>query len=379
MAFRWEPDVFPVAGARSIARLSDGTLIAARGSGGRPAGGVAVWCATSRNGGRTWRDAGVVASDPEPDTDLGDGTFVSGEGGGIYYTYRHNRYRGAHADRPDYAIRVARSSDGGRTWQPHSTVTAHTLAAGERPSRGLWAPFLLRTSDGRLQCYYDDEKTPYDAGFRGHQWLIMRTWNPSDRAWEDPVTVSRAHDAAHLSRDGMGTVVALSPTRLLCALESVQTSPPHANVVRYVTSDDGGKTWSWQRRERGVLYQPAKRDFMALAPFLTRLAEGTLACAFCTDEDRDQPDRSGTPPHGLHMDIKVVTSADGGRTWSPPEAVYAETHRAYLPGLTETAPGHLLASFLDTKRGQTLGRVGTRESDSAVRTAMFPPARARGG
>src|SRR5262249_52889688 len=158
----------------------------------------------------------------------------------------HNRYRAAHEKAPDYAIRVAVSEDAGRTWKAHSTVTAHAFATNEPPSKGLWAPSLFEAPDGRLQCYYDDEKTPLDAGFRGHQWLLMRTWNPASRIWENPVVVSRAHDPKDLSRDGMGTVVALSRNRLLCALESVQTTPPHAGVIRYVTSDDGGSTWSWR-------------------------------------------------------------------------------------------------------------------------------------
>jgi hypothetical protein len=174
----------------------------------------------------------------------------------------------------------------------------------------------------------------------------------------------------------MGTAVALSRRRLGCALESVQTFRPHANLVRFVTSDDGGRTWSWTREERRVLYQPAKPDFMALAPYLTRLADGALACVFCTDEDRDQPDRSGTPPGRLNMDVKLVTSADGGRTWGAPETVYADTHRAYLPGLVEVKAGRVLASFVDPKAGKALGRFGTPEVSPVTRA--FPSAKARG-
>lgn len=356
MELRWQPESFPVSGTRGLLRLSDGILLAARG--GPHEGGAGVHCAISRDGGKTWTDRGVIASDPNRETDIGDGMLLKASRGEILYCYRQNHHRGTRDGNPDYAIRVAASSDNGATWKPHSTVTAHTVPSGP-PSRGLWAPFLLLTPDGRIQCYYDDEKTPFDAGFPGHQWLMMQTWNTAKAAWENPVVVSRAHDPKHLSRDGMGTVVALDRRRLFCALESVQTAPPHAAVVRSVVSDDGGATWSWKTRERDVLYQPAKADFMSLSPQLTRLSDGTLVCIFCTDEDRSTPDRAGTPPPRLNMDIKIVTSSDKGKTWSPAQTV-TDSHRAYLPGLVEVRKGTVLATWIDFAAGRTLGRVGTR-------------------
>lgn len=358
MAIRWRDGVFPVAGTRGLLYLSDGTLLAAHGV--HKDGSASVSCAASRDGGKTWTERSVIASDPDHETDIGDGMLLRTRSGDLLYCYRQNHYRGAHEKNPDYAIRVAVSRDAGKSWEKHSTVTGHQVRADGSPSRGLWAPFLFETPQGRLQCYYDDEKTPLEAGFRGHQWLMMRTWNPKARSWEKPVVVSRAHDPKHLSRDGMGTVVSLSGKRLLCALESVQVAPPHAGVIRYVTSDDDGATWSWSRQERGVLYQPAKKDFMSLSPQVSRLSDGTLACIFCTDEDRETPDRAGTPPPRLNMDIKVVTSHDSGQTWSPARTV-SDSHRAYLPGLVEAKRGTLLATWVDFAEGRTMGRIGVRE------------------
>jgi hypothetical protein len=302
---------------------------------------------------------GQIAADPVAATDMGDGTLLRSRDGVLLYTYRHNHYSGESAKTPDYAVRVAVSRDNGARWEPHSTATAHRLTEKKGPSQGLWAPFLFETPDGRLQCYYDDEKTPLEAGFPGHQWLMLRTWDPRTRVWRDPTVVSRAHDPKHLSRDGMGTVVALAKNRLLCALESVGVTPPHANLVRAVTSGDGGRTWSWKRDARAVLYQPAKKDYMALSPYLTRLADGTAVCVFCTDEDREKPDRSGTPPHQLNMDIKLVLSGDGAKSWSAPETV-STSHRTYLPGVVETRPGELLVSWIDFAAGKPLGRAGKR-------------------
>jgi hypothetical protein len=233
----------------------------------------------------------------------------------------------------------------------------------------LWSSFVLERRDGTLECYYDDEETPFQRGFPGHQWVSARTWDAGRKAWGEARTVSRAHDARDLSRDGMPSVVELEAGRLLVVCESVQVRPPHANVVRFVTSEDGGRTWSWERAERGVVYAPEKKGFMALSPWVIRLADGRLWCVFCTDEDRERADVSGTPPRGLNMDVKSVTSEDGGRTWETRAAtVYAGGHRNYMPGAVQLSVGErkgaILVQFADfTEKGYrgVLGTWGTVE------------------
>lgn len=356
MTIRWNSAPFPVAATRSLIRLSDGSVLGAH---THPhEGGVAVFCVRSRDQGRTWKEIGLIASDPEPDTDLGDGSLIRTRKDGIFYTYRHNRYRGKHAKTPDYAIRVAASRDGVE-WRPHSTVTEHTRPDDSGPSQGFWAPFLLETPKGRLQCYFDDEKTPLEAGFRGHQWLMSRTWDARSRRWIEPVVVSRAHDPNHLSRDGMGTVIALPNRQLLCALESVQVTPPHANVARMVLSDDDGRTWNWTKQERGVLYEPKDRTFAALSPCMIRLSDGNLVCIFCTDEEEEKPNRPGNPPHLSKLMVKVTFSKDNGRNWSSPESV-SDSHTTYLPGIVELASKQLLAVWVDFSKRSPQGRTGQR-------------------
>ena len=355
----WREDL-PGAGARTIVELPSGELLVVRSDVRDDR--VTIIAAASRDGGRTWEDAGTVATDARG-TDLGDCHLALLPDGRVLCSFRRNHVRGPHRARPRYAIEVAESADAGRTWRSHSVVATSAPETGLSPSRGLWSSFLLVKRDGTLQCYYDDEETPFHAGFPQHQWLTMRTWDAKRNAWVDPVTVSRAHDARHLSRDGMPSVLELEGGQLLAVFESVQVRRPHANVVRRVTSDDGGRTWSWAKAERAVVYAPAKPgDFMALAPWVTRLADGTLLCVFCTDEDRAVADVSGTPPHRMNLDIKSVTSADGGRTWdAAASTVYAGTHRNYLPGVLQlAAPGRdrgtVLVPLLDFDRGHVLVR-----------------------
>jgi len=353
MKVEWEKTITRAEGAKGFLILPNSHVLAAR-TEGSP-NGVRVVCSRSRDGGRTWEPLSTIVSDPEPSTDIGDGNLCRMRAGELLYVYRHNRYRGENARNPYYSIKVAVSTDNGSTWEPHSTVL-EVRPTGEGPSRGLWAPFLWETRPGVLHCYYDDEYTPWREGFSGHQWVQMHTWNPKTRRWENPVTVSRAHNPAHLSRDGMPSVVQLRDGRLVCVLESVQTFPPHAGVIRWVESRDGGRTWSWRNRERGVVYEPRNTRFMALAPWVTTLWDDTLLCVFITDEDRAEPDKPGTPAPQLNMDVKCVWSTDRGRTWSrPAQTVYNDTHKCYMPGVGVLRSGakeaEILVFFLETEKG----------------------------
>ena len=341
----WDRPTTGPSGPRGGLQLPDGTVLGVRHV---TRDGRTLFLVTQSNdGGRTWSKRGTIADDTLG-TDLGDGHLLRLRDGRLWCSYRR-----IHAPR-SYAIEIAESNDAGATWQVHSVVDRSVVDEPSQHSRGLWASFLLQRADGVVQCYYDDERTPFDAGRRGHQWVTMRTWTPETRAWTAPVVVSRAPN--ELSRDGMPSVVELPGGRLLATVESVATQRPHANVIRSVTSDDGGATWSW--RERGMVYQPCG-TFMALAPWTIRTRDGVLICVFCTDEDRDRPDVSGTVPRRLNMDVKYVVSRDDGKTWSPPHVVYDEQHRNYLPGVIDLAgEGGLLVQWVNYAAGGHMARRG---------------------
>lgn len=306
-------------------------------------------CFRSDDVGVTWQKLGLVLSDPVPRADVGDGNLLRLPDGDLMVVYRQNHTSGEFQTRPEYGIRVSVSSDGGRTWKVHSTVARHQDDRAEI-SRGYWAPFLFRPRSGRVQCYYDDEDTPYRNGFHGHQWVEMKTLDPKSGEWEKETTVSRAPLPTDLSRDGMATVVETSPGKLLCVLESVSTSPPTVGDVRSVTSDDDGKTWSWQHGSRPVVYQ-ALGPYHSFCPWLLPGPKRQIFCLFATDEDNQDPHRAGTPANRLKLDIKAVRSEDGGSTWSKPFLVYAGTHHNYLPSGAVLGPGRFLLSWLDFDLG----------------------------
>lgn len=322
-------------------------------------GEVRLRCHASRDEGKTWQSLGVIARDADPSTDLGDGNLVATKDGKLFAVVRRNHYRGKASSSPVYRIEVFQSGDRGKSWELHSQVVTNR-AGSLKPSRGLWAPLLFVTREGDLLCFYDDESTPWLRGFPGHQWLMAKRWNAHRGDWGGPVVVSRAPDSRHLSRDGMAAVAERKDGTLVCILESVQTSPPHAGLLRMVTSRDQGRSWEWARRQ--VLFEPKDTRFHAFSPWLAALTDGTWVCAFATNEDRRIPGISGTPPRELNLDIKAIWSRDEGKTWSAPEPLYSGTHRNYLPSIVplESKQGvtaRFLATFLDFDRG-SLSRVG---------------------
>lgn len=337
-----DPTKIPV--TRGAIRRRSGALLGARTEHGKD--GAVVLAAQSQDTGKTWSAPVLVVRDPDRTTDLGDGAFLESARHGLLYVCRHN-----HHEKKSYAIEVYQSTDSGKSWKAHSSVTSHTVTEPGGPSRGLWAPFLFETPGGRLLCIYDDENTPFLRGFVGHQWLMGRFWDTKNKTWGEPVVVCRA-EGRELSRDGMGTIVSVGK-RLVCALESVATELPHPGVIRVVTSDDDGQTWAPRR----LLFQAPQRPHMALSPFLAKRTDGTLACIFGTDEAQETPDKPGTPAPKLHLDIKLSLSHDGGASWSKPELLFSGGHRNYLPGLIALPKNQLFACWLNFAQDALLGVV----------------------
>jgi hypothetical protein len=302
-------------------------------------------CWKSDDVGVTWKKVGSILVDPVPNADLGDGNLVRLANGHLLAVYRRNHTRGDFQVSPEYGIHVAESADNGKSWRLHSMVVQHRIVRVSA-SRGYWAPFLFITQTGHLQCYYDDEFTPYQMGFHGHQWVEMKTFDPATELWADEVTVSRAPNPKELSRDGMATVVEPRSGHLVCALESVSTTAPIVGDIRQVDSDDGGRTWSWQSGRRPAIYQ-ANGAFHSFSPWLTQGPGKDIYCLFANDEDNGPSQPAGTPAHRLHLDIKLLVSRDQGASWSQLALLYHGTGHNYLPSAALFNKHELLVSWLD--------------------------------
>jgi hypothetical protein len=349
-AIQWVGLTANAGGGKGFVQLSSGEVLATRTH--CESNEALVVCSRSEDDGRTWRDLSTIVRVPGKQ-DVGDGHLIQLKSGEVLYSFRQNFTGGGAKEARTYSIRVAASRDGGRSWRPHSVV-AESIAASDASRddiRGLWSSYLLAKRDGDLLCFFDDEATPDREGFHGQQWLMAKTWDPKQQTWGQPVIVSRSGER-QLSRDGMASVVELESGRLLAALESAQTDKPHVNLIRFVTSDDGGKTWSWRTNDRSVLFEPGDHRHMAVAPWLAQCPGDTLICVFATDEDRAEPDQPGTPPAQFHMDIKCVLSCDGGKSWTQrAETVFTGSHRCYAPGVAVLQDRSLLLTFVDFATG----------------------------
>lgn len=334
---------------KGMVELPDGTLLATRV--GPRDGQTIAFAVASEDGGHNWQEIGEFDRSPRPDADMGDPHLLvdPGDDGSceVFCSYRFNVPRADGV--PTYSIRCASSKDGGRTWSKPSIVAE---AAGG--GHGLWASFLHRTSKGSIQCYYDDEDSPNNQGFRGHQWITMKTLNRKTRRWADPVTVSRTSTPNELARDGMCSICEITDTRYLCVFESVSTSrrTPEGSrpaAIRMVESKNAGRAWNW-REGRPIVHEPAGL-FMAFSPWTVRLESGNILCVFATDEDRSVASKPGVGVGNTSMDIKSVTYDAKSRFWSKPNVVHAEQHKDYMPVIIPLrhgdAAGQYLLQFLD--------------------------------
>ncbi len=322
----WEAQSHPSGGFKAPLELDNGHILAAH-TAPLSGGGAEVQCIRSTDGGQNWQKIGQCAASAHPQADIGDGHMIQLRDGTLLYSYRDNNLTPQAADRR-YALRVVKSTDRGVHWQHHSTVTE---CSGT--DVGLWSTFLLQKRDGSLQCYYDDEWTPYTQQLPHHQWTSMRSWDPVACIWCNPVVVSRAKNPAHLSRDGMCSVVELDDRHLICAFEGVQTYRPYRGLLRYTTSSDGGRTWSWSSHERSTLYVPRNPDFNVTAPWMIKLTNGTLLCVFTTDEDRPAPGIISTGR--LEMSLKCVLSFDNGASWQKTPAIIDDRQPIYFAGVVQ--------------------------------------------
>jgi hypothetical protein len=296
--------------------------------------GAAGQLFASTDMGRHWFFWSEIFRDTMAGVDIGDGHLLRLRNGTLMYSARHNHVDDGHCT---YRIQVFWSVDNGRRWNFHSNVMK-----GEICRQGLWSSFLLELRSGQLQCYFDDEISPAEAGLAGHQWASVRTWD--GESWRRHTTVSRAHNLTDLSRDGMCTVLERD-SFLFAVCESVDTSPPHAGVVRSVTSLDHGLTWSWKNRERKVVYQPANHSFNALSPWLAPLGDD-IVCAFASDEHEAFPGKPSEGVHKLNLSVEYILSRDGGRNWGSSHAISPRGRRGYSPGLLALSHSELIGTFL---------------------------------
>ena len=133
-----------------------------------------------------------------------------------------------------YCIHIWRSTDNGATWQRHGD-----LAARGTDGATVWEPEFIISSDGKLVCYYSDERQPgYD------QCLALETSNDGGRTWGNYTTIVGTCDPTWVRgvdpsmwRPGMPRVAKLPNGTYFLSYENIAVK--NNGIITCRTSSDG--------------------------------------------------------------------------------------------------------------------------------------------
>lgn len=133
---------------------------------------------------------------------------------------------------------------------------------------------------------------------------------------------------------------------------------PRGGRICYTTSADEGKTWSPPQ----ILFDGEHDD---RDPSVAQLRDGRLICNFFSLAKPDKP----TVPH-VGLGSFQVISADGGKTWSPPQGIAGTEYYCSSP-VRELADGRLVLGLYHQEPGGVPGGAVTT-SDDGAKTWMKP-------
>lgn len=254
-----------------ISRLPNGQMICSYDLSGK------VWVRHSRDEGKTWHEPIFVADWPHGILTnaellpLRDGTLL------CFYNARPRKATGeAHA----FAIGMARSTDGGKSWQAPATL----YTAGTEFSNGCWEPVAIQLPTGEVQMFFANEN-PYRT--TAEQEITLMRSHDGARTWSAPETVSfRAG-----SRDGMPVPIVLRDGQgIAMAIEDNGMSGNFKPVIVWTSAKD-----NWRS---GVVDAKSTRRWSALqsrlpssvydgAPYLRQMASGETILSFQRSDNGD--------------------------------------------------------------------------------------------
>ena len=195
----------------------------------------------------------------------------------------------------EYTIHIWRSTDNGTSWQLHSQLAP-------RAGRSTWEPEFAVSADGRLVCYYSDERqTGYD------QCIAYEVSPDGGVSWGGYTIVAGEYEEGWVPgvsegnwRPGMPRVQKLKDGTYLMAHENINASPNGAVTLR--RSADG---LSWgDPRELGSLVTTGA-DTAFQCPTLALVDDGSPCGRLFLRGMNDSCSPS-----------LCFTSTDNGDTWS---------------------------------------------------------------
>lgn len=134
-----------------------------------------------------------------------------------------------------YSIHIWRSTDNGVSWQLHSSLAARGTNDGITKGNNTWEPEFTISSDGKLVCYYSDERQiGYD------QCIAREISSDGGITWENySIVVGQGGVTTGTAgwRPGMPRVLKLKNGSYFMAYENINSTP--GGEIRFKISTDG--------------------------------------------------------------------------------------------------------------------------------------------
>ena len=287
--------------------------------------------ASSHDGGHTWRTStipgltactgggGDLASDPWLSTG-GDGTvYFSGTAGFV-------------ADSaPPIAVVASRSTDGGRTWAPPTTV------APVDPGNDTDSITASPTRDGHAYLVWATWDHAYQVPMTANALRFSRTTD-GGASWSTPVTI---HQPTTTAIDFSGHVLVLPGGELLAVWANADVAAGVGTLLAS-RSPDEGRTWepavAIGARPVGSFADPETGNELPQPGFPSSTV-GPDGTVYVTSEASTSPDA------GV---VSVSRSEDGGRTWTSSD-LPGVTAFAFEPAIAVDAHGTVGITWYDLR------------------------------
>ncbi|KAJ5159320.1 Neuraminidase [Penicillium coprophilum] len=296
-----------------LCKLSDGTILSSFTQ--FPDGQHALRVAKSTDNGRTFEDFSEVT---RASGDV-DNMFLCEVTPGTILAAFRNHDKGPNGP-THFRITVCRSTDGGRVWQFASQ------AAEKRPPLGIWEPFMRVGRQGEVQLYFSQEFA------HNNQCTMLVVSRDQGSTWTSPVCLHGDQDPLRDGMCGIARTVDNGREALLMVFETTRYGP---FSVESLLSYDDGATWGWRQE----VFRPRK-GHNAGSPQIASFADGSLATVFMTDDDSEHVSWV------KNASIKVVFAGppvDGRVQWSSPTLISPAS--SFWPGIM-TLDGHnVLATY----------------------------------
>lgn len=280
-----------------IARLSSGDLLVAYDRGGR------IYVRRSTDNGQSWGGRQLVETEAAEGEAVANAELTQLDNGTLLLAYNVRA-----GDTPDrrYALNVAASTDGGRTWAPRATV----FEAGRTSARGVWEPIIRQLPSGALQLYAANE-FPYPDS--DDQEITM--WRSTDQghSWSDGTTIS--YRPGH--RDGMPVPLLLKDGGIAMVIEDNGLGGTFKPAIVHTPSVEA----AWAEAPIGGEHEQRwralsdnaqlPRSAYGGAPYLVQFPQGETLLSFQSTKGRDP---GGDPV--AHSTMAVGIGTPGARNVS---------------------------------------------------------------